>query len=75
MINYHARPHQAGSNAERADDALACLLLEKTVEPTEQHIVELVTNLLHLAFARNLSDAERILHAAQMAFIDQIDEE
>lgn len=63
------------TNGERADDAEACLLLERGAAATLPDIVDLVTNLLHLAYLRNLSNSDAILHAAQMRFIDELDQE
>lgn len=62
------------TNREHADCAdLALFATDGMV--TLATISRLLTDLLHLAYARNLGDTDRLLTEAQMRFIDELDAE
>lgn len=69
------RERQRAPNPARAARALAALELAQYAQPTLSDVADLVTDLLHLAHNAGLGEAEPLLYAAQMRFVDELDEE
>jgi hypothetical protein len=69
------RPRAAVPNPARAGRAHHALGLGQYAQPTLSDVADLVVDLLHLAHAANLGEAEPLLFAAQQCFVDELDQE